>query len=145
MISAFWWIAAPTPEGRKVLDHIAGFKQYLSITEGERLDRMTPPKDTPELFEKYLALRDRARRREPLGGAVRGRSRRGGGAGAAGLRLVFGLEQPVETIPTGFVDSVGSSLSSTISSASTAPGSSSGSGGGGSSGGGGGGGGGGGW
>ena len=47
--------------------------------------------------------------------------------------------------PTGFVDNVGSSLASTVSSASTAPGSSSGSGGGGSSGGGGGGGGGGGW
>ena len=45
----------------------------------------------------------------------------------------------------GFVSSVGSSLASTVSSASTAPGSSSGSGGGGSSGGGGGGGGGGGW
>jgi hypothetical protein len=44
-----------------------------------------------------------------------------------------------------FVDDVGSSLASTVSSASTAPGSSSGSGGGGSSGGGGGGGGGGGW
>ena len=54
VISAFWWISAPTPEGRKVLDHIAGFKQYLSITERERLDRMTPPADTPELFEKYL-------------------------------------------------------------------------------------------
>ncbi|HEV8407958.1 MAG TPA: DUF2207 domain-containing protein, partial [Sphingomicrobium sp.] len=54
VLSAFWWIAAPTTEGRKVLDHIAGFKQYLSITETDRLDRMTPPKDTPELFEKYL-------------------------------------------------------------------------------------------
>jgi uncharacterized membrane protein YgcG len=47
--------------------------------------------------------------------------------------------------PDGFVDQVGSSLASTVASASTAPGSSSGSGGGGSSGGGGGGGGGGGW
>jgi len=47
--------------------------------------------------------------------------------------------------PDDFVDQMGSSLASTVSSASTAPGSSSGSGGGGSSGGGGGGGGGGGW
>ncbi|HEY0164394.1 MAG TPA: DUF2207 domain-containing protein, partial [Sphingomicrobium sp.] len=45
VISAFWWIAAPTREGRAVLDRIAGFRQYLSITEGERLDRMTAPKD----------------------------------------------------------------------------------------------------
>ena len=51
-LSAFWWIAAPTKEGRAVLDRIAGFRQYLSITEGERLDRMTAPKDTPELFER---------------------------------------------------------------------------------------------
>ncbi|HVU30017.1 MAG TPA: DUF2207 domain-containing protein, partial [Sphingomicrobium sp.] len=54
VLSAFWWMAAPTAEGRKVLDHIAGFKQYLSITERERLDRMTQPRDTPELFEKFL-------------------------------------------------------------------------------------------
>ena len=54
VVSAFWWIAAPTKEGRGVLDRIAGFKQYLSITERERLDRMTPPEDTPELFERYL-------------------------------------------------------------------------------------------
>ncbi|HEU4695391.1 MAG TPA: DUF2207 domain-containing protein, partial [Sphingomicrobium sp.] len=54
VLSAFWWISAPTPDGRRVLDHIAGFNQYLSITEAERLDRMTAPRDTPELFEKYL-------------------------------------------------------------------------------------------
>ena len=96
VLSAFWWIAAPTTEGRKVLDHIAGFKQYLSITERERLDRMTPPKDTPELFEKFLPYAIALGGREPLGGAVRGRPRRGLGAGAAGLCLVFGIEQPVE-------------------------------------------------
>ncbi len=53
-LSAFAWIDAPTKEGRAVLDRIAGFKQYLSITERERLDRMHPPEDTPELFERYL-------------------------------------------------------------------------------------------
>ena len=40
VVSAFAWIDAPTKEGRAVLDRIAGFKQYLSITERERLDRM---------------------------------------------------------------------------------------------------------
>jgi hypothetical protein len=50
VLSAFWWIAAPTPEGRRVLDHVAGFRQYLSITEAERLDRMTAPRDTPAIF-----------------------------------------------------------------------------------------------
>ena len=144
VVSAFWWISAPTVEGRTVLDHIAGFKQYLSITERERLDRMTPPADTPELFEKYLPYRDRARGREPLGGALCRRARGRRGPGPAGLCLVFGQRQPVEQ-PDRLCHSMGSSLASTISSASTAPGSSSGSGGGGSSGGGGGGGGGGGW
>jgi uncharacterized membrane protein YgcG len=144
VISAFWWIAAPTVEGRAILDHIAGFKQYLSITERERLDRMTPPKDTPELFEKYLpyaiALGVENRWAERFAGVLAAAAAQG----QQGFLWYSGSSSPWNN-PTGFADSVGSSLSSTISSASTAPGSSSGSGGGGSSGGGGGGGGGGGW
>jgi len=144
MISAFFWISAPTVEGRKVLDHIAGFKQYLSITEAERLDRMTPPKDTPEIFEKYLPFaialgveNHWADRFAPVLAAAAAQ-------GHQGLAWYAGSNSPWSN-PDGFVGSVGSSLASSLSSASTAPGSSSGSGGGGSSGGGGGGGGGGGW
>ena len=144
VLSAFWWIAAPTPEGRKVLDHIAGFKQYLSITERQRLDRMTPPEDTPELFERYLpyaiALGVENRWAERFTAVLAAAAAQG----HQGFAWYSGSSSPW-TNPTGFADAVGSSLSSTISSASTAPGSSSGSGGGGSSGGGGGGGGGGGW
>lgn len=144
VISAFWWISAPTPEGRKVLDHIAGFKQYLSITERERLDRMTPPADTPELFEKFLpfaiALGVENRWAERFAGVLAAAAAQG----QQGFAWYSGSGNPWSN-PTGFADSMGSSLASTISSASTAPGSSSGSGGGGSSGGGGGGGGGGGW
>jgi uncharacterized membrane protein YgcG len=144
VISAFWWISAPTQEGRTVLDHIAGFKQYLSITEAERLDRMTPPKDTPEIFERYLpyaiALGVENRWAERFAGVLAAAA----ASGQQGFLWYSGSSSPWDN-PTGFADSVGSSLSSTISSASTAPGSSSGSGGGGSSGGGGGGGGGGGW
>jgi uncharacterized membrane protein YgcG len=144
VISAFFWIAAPTRDGRAVLDHIAGFKQYLSITERERLDRMTPPQDTPELFEKYLpyaialGVENRwAERFEAVLAAAAAQGRQG-------FAWYSGSSSPWND-PGGFVDSVGSSLASAVSSASTAPGSSSGSGGGGSSGGGGGGGGGGGW
>jgi uncharacterized membrane protein YgcG len=147
VISAFWWIAAPTREGRAVLDHIAGFKQYLSITERERLDRMTPvhpPPDTPEVFEQYLpyaiALAVENRWADRFQGVLAAAQAQG----QQGFYWYSGSGNPWNN-PTGFVDSVGSSLASTISSASTAPGSSSGSGGGGSSGGGGGGGGGGGW
>lgn len=144
VISAFWWIAAPTKEGRGVLDRIAGFKQYLSITERERLDRMTAPTDTPALFEQYLpyaiALGVENRWADRFSSVLAAAA----GQGQQGFAWYSGSNSPWND-PTGFTESVGSSLSSTISSASTAPGSSSGSGGGGSSGGGGGGGGGGGW
>lgn len=145
VVSSFWWIAAPTRQGREVLDHIAGFRQYLSITEAERLDRMTPPeKDTPELFERYLpyaiALGVENRWAERFADLLAAAAAQG----SQGFAWYSGSSSPWNDA-TGFADDVGSSLSSTISSASTAPGSSSGSGGGGSSGGGGGGGGGGGW
>jgi uncharacterized membrane protein YgcG len=140
VLSAFWWMAAPTPEGRKVLDHVAGFRQYLTITERERLDRMAQPQDTPELFEKYLpyaiALAVENRWAERFQGVLAAASAQG----QQTFAWYSGSSNPWSN-PTGFVDSVGSSLSSAVGSASTAPGSS----GGGSSGGGGGGGGGGGW
>ena len=140
VLSAFSWIAAPTAEGRKVLDHVAGFKQYLTITEGERLDRMTQPRDTPELFEKFLpyaiALAVENRWAERFEGVLAAASAQG----QQTFAWYSGSSNPWDN-PTGFVDSVGSSLSSAVGSASSAPGSS----GGGSSGGGGGGGGGGGW
>jgi uncharacterized membrane protein YgcG len=144
VISAFWWIAAPTKEGRTVLDHIAGFKQYLSITERERLDRMTAPQDTPEIFEKYLpyaiALGVENRWANRFASVLAAAQAQG----KQGFAWYSGSSSPWNN-PTGFTSAVGSSLASTISAASVAPGSSSGSGGGGFSGGGGGGGGGGGW
>jgi uncharacterized membrane protein YgcG len=146
VVSCFWWIAAPTKEGRAVLDQIAGFKQYLSITERERLDRMTAPQDTPEVFEKYLpyaiALGVENRWANRFASVLAAAQARG--QGQQGFYWYSGNGNPWNN-PTLFVNSVGASLASTISSASTAPGSSSGSGGGGFSGGGGGGGGGGGW
>ena len=133
-------------QGRAILDRIAGFKQYLSITERERLDRMTMPQDTPEVFEKYLPYaialgveNKWANRFASVLAAAQAR-----GDERQGFYWYSGRGNPWSN-PSLFVNSVGASLASTISSASTAPGSSSGSGGGGFSGGGGGGGGGGGW
>ncbi|MGI8706217.1 MAG: DUF2207 domain-containing protein [Sphingomicrobium sp.] len=144
VISGFWWMSAPTMEGRKVLDRIAGFKQYLSITERDRLDRMTPPDDTPELFERYLpyaiALGVENRWAARFAGVLAAAAAQG----QQGFAWYSGSRSPWSDTNS-FTRSVGSSLASTVSSASTAPGSSSGSSGGGSSGGGGGGGGGGGW
>ena len=146
VLSAFMWIDAPTKEGRRVLDRIAGFKQYLSITERERLDRMTAPADTPEVFEKYLPYaialgvenRWADRFHDVLAAAAADPGRQ------QGFGWYSGHSSPWSN-PGKFASTVGGSLASTISSASTAPGSRSGSGGGGFSGGGGGGGGGGGW
>jgi len=144
IVSAFWWISAPTAEGRTVLDHVAGFKQYLSITEAERLDRMTIPTDTVQIFEKYLpyaiALGVENRWAQRFASVLAAAAAQG----HQGFAWYSGSNNPWDN-PTSFTRDVGTSLASTISSASTAPGSSSGSGGGGFSGGGGGGGGGGGW
>ncbi len=139
-VSAFFWIDAPTREGRQVLDRIAGFRQYLSIAERERLDRMTAPRDTPELFERYLpyaiALGVENRWADRFSGVLAAASV----AGHDGFGWYSGGGSPWRDV-NGFTNSIGSTLASSISSASTAPGSS----GGGPSGGGGGGGGGGGW
>ena len=144
VISAFVWIDSPTIEGRGVLDRIAGFRQYLSITERERLDRMNPPEDTPEVFERFLpyaiALGVENRWADRFAGVLAAAAAQG----QQGFMWYSGSHSPWSD-PDGFANNVGSSLSTAISSASTAPGSSSGSGGGGFSGGGGGGGGGGGW
>ena len=146
VISSFFWMSAPTREGRGVLDRIAGFKQYLSITERERLDRMQAPEDTLQLFERYLpyaiALGVENRWADRYTGLLAAAAAAPGAS--QGFAWYSGSSSPWDDTG-GFVNSIGTSLASTVSSASTAPGSSSGSGGGGSSGGGGGGGGGGGW
>ncbi|HEX8626213.1 MAG TPA: DUF2207 domain-containing protein [Allosphingosinicella sp.] len=145
VLTAFSWMAAPTREGRAMLDRIAGFRHYLSVAEEERLQTLHPPEKTPELFERYLPYaialeveNDWASRFTSIlaASAASGQTHHMG--------WYSGNSDPWND-PGDFADSVGSSLASTISSASTAPGSSGGSGGGGSSGGGGGGGGGGGW
>ena len=146
VISSIFWMSAPTRDGRAVLDRIAGFKQYLSITERDRLDRMQAPQDTLQLFERYLpyaiALGVENRWADRYTGLLAAAATAPGAS--QGFAWYSGSSSPWDDTG-GFVDSIGSSLASTISSASTAPGASSGSGGGGSSGGGGGGGGGGGW
>ncbi len=147
VISAFWWMAAPTREGRVVMDRIAGFERYLSITEESRLETLHPPEKTPELFERYLphaiALgvenRWAGKFAAVLAAASADPSRQGGRYGW------YSGSHNVWSNPGMFATAVGATLVSSTAAASTAPGSSSGSGGGGFSGGGGGGGGGGGW
>ena len=148
VISAFWWMAAPTRDGRQVMDQIAGFERYLSVTEEDRLNVLHPPEKTPELFERFLPYaialgvenRWADRFSSVLAAAAADPNRQQGQY----MGWYVG-SQNAWTNPGRFASTVGAALATSVASAATAPGSSSGSGGGGFSGGGGGGGGGGGW
>jgi len=141
----FQLLKAPTTVGRKLLDKIDGFKMYLELAEKDELNLKNPPEKTPVIFEIYL----------PFAMALDVEQNWGSRFSTVFERLE---QQGKSSQPSwyygshwdhnnmgAFTKTMGTSLSSAISSASTAPGSSSGAGGGGSSGGGGGGGGGGGW
>lgn len=137
---------APTEEGRRLLDHIEGLKQYLSVAEKDDLaglkkpDQQTPDL-TPERFEALLPyavaleVEDAwtGKFTSAVGQAVAQQTQQrmrwytGTGASVAGIGAVS--------------QSLGKGLSSSIASSASPPGSGSGGGGGGFSGGGGGGGG----
>lgn len=141
LVTSFAWMRSPTADGQKLRDAIFGFRHYLGTAEEHRLDVLHPPEKTPELFERYLPY------------AVALDVENAWAAKFAGILAAAGASAAVANWymtsshrdPGSLVDRLGSSLSQTVASASTAPGSRSGSSGGGSSGGGGGGGGGSGW
>ena len=139
-------LKAPTRAGRKLLDKAAGFRNYLDLAEKQELEARYPQGRTPELFEKYLpyalALGVEQSWADKFADVIASVSSAGGEAYHPSW--YSGSDWNNHRVGD-FSSSLGSNLSSAISSASRAPGSSSGSGGGGSSGGGGGGGGGGGW
>ncbi len=136
-------LKAPTIKGRKLMDQIEGFREFLNTAEKDEMNLRNPPEKTPELFERYL----------PYAIALNVESH-------WGSRFDAILKQAIQDnsyspgwytgayvgtfSAASFAGGLGSSFSSAVSSSSVAP-SSSGSGGGGFSGGGGGGGGGGGW
>jgi uncharacterized membrane protein YgcG len=137
-----WLLKAPTSAGRQLLDKIEGFGMFLRAVDGDRLNRLTPPDKTPELFEKYLPYAVALDCEEAWAqqfSTVLENARQNAGYSPGW----YSGGQPLGT--AALASSFGGSFSSAIAAASTAPGSSSGGGGGGSSGGGGGGGGGGGW
>jgi uncharacterized membrane protein YgcG len=136
---------SPTRLGRKLLDKVDGFREYLVVAEKDELQFKHPPEKTPELFERYLPYAMALDVEDVWGDKfsdVIAKAQRDGSYRQP--HWYHGSSFSHHAIGS-FASSLGSSLSSTVSSSSTAPGSSSGSGGGGSSGGGGGGGGGGGW
>ena len=48
-----WWIQSYTPLGRSVMDQIEGFKEYLEIGEGGRVE-MSNPAQAAQIFCDYL-------------------------------------------------------------------------------------------
>jgi uncharacterized membrane protein YgcG len=134
---------ARTPEGRKLLDEIEGFRMFLRATEQDRLEFLHPPDRTPELFEQYLpyavALDVENRWADQFSSVFKQLEQSGQGE----YRPSYYRGSMTSFSAANFSREMGSRLTSSLSSASSSP--SSGSSGGGSSGGGGGGGGGGGW
>ena len=84
-LSSLFWISAPTKEGRAILDRIAGFKQYLSITETRPARPHAGAARHAADVRALASLCRRAGGREPLGRSLLGPARggRGGGAVAA--------------------------------------------------------------
>jgi len=140
-------LKAPTRRGRKLMDELEGFRDYLGVAETDRLAALHPPDKTPELFEAYLpyalALGVEQHWAEKFADVLAAAGREPGRAGYAPAWYASSAGRTFA--PADLAGSVGGALTSAVAASSTAPGSSSGGGGGGSSGGGGGGGGGGGW
>jgi uncharacterized protein (TIGR04222 family) len=135
----------PTLRGRKLLDEMLGFKDYLEIAEKDELNLRNPPEKTPALFETYLPFalalgvdQEWSERFASLLASIRTPDGK-----AYSPSWYNGTWNSANLSKT--TSGLTSGLNSAVSSSVTPPGSSSGGGGGGSSGGGGGGGGGGGW
>lgn len=137
-----------TPEGRQLMDQIEGFKQFLTMVDSDRLQRMDAPAKTPALFEKCLPYALALGVEQAWSLQFEGVLAQAASASGTGTTYspAWFIGSDLSGFSAGqFAASFAGGFTSAVSSASSPPGSSSGSGGGGSSGGGGGGGGGGGW
>jgi uncharacterized membrane protein len=141
-------LKAYTYVGRRFMDRVEGFKQFLAAVEQDRLKVLHPPEKTPELFERFLpyalALGVEQKWAEQFTEVLQRAQAAAGSAAGYTPRWYSGPSWNAGAAPR-FASSLGGAFSMAVASSSSAPGSSSGGGGGGSSGGGGGGGGGGGW
>ena len=137
-----------TPAGRELMDQIEGFRQFLTMVDGDRLQRTDAPAKTPALFEKCLPYALALGVEQEWSRQFEGVLARAASATSTGTTYSpawFSGGDLAGFNAGQFAASFAGGFTSAVSSASSPPGSSSGSGGGGSSGGGGGGGGGGGW
>lgn len=139
------WMRAPTVAGRKLLDQIEGLRLYLSVAERDDLARAKAPPMSVDEYQRLLPYALALDVEKTWGDRLASAIGPAAVAAAATGMAWYVSSNDKSFDAANFGSSLGSSLSSAISSSSSPPGSSSGSGGGGSSGGGGGGGGGGGW
>ena len=147
-IAFHYLLKAPTVAGRRLMDQVDGFKLFLGAVDGDRLNRVMPPDQTPETFEKFLpyalALDLEQAWSQKFAGQLGAAGQSPTNGNAYTPSFYSGTNWNGFTA-SGFSGGFAGSFTDAISSSSSAPGSSSGSDGGGGSGGGGGGGGGGGW
>lgn len=141
-----WLVKAPTAEGRRLLDEIAGLRSYLDVADRDDLARLPGPGDPPTVDAPRFARLLPYAVALDVEDAWTARFTRSVGAAAA--------DAAIATLPwyhagtatsadgaAGFARALGSAFTTSIAASATPPGSSSGSSGGGFSGGGGGGGG----
>ena len=135
----------PTGLGRRLMDEVDGFREYLEIAEKDEMNLRNPPEKTPQLFEAYLPFamalnveQQWGERFARLFATLKGPD---GGAYHPGWYNGSWNSLDLSANTSSLASGLGDSISTSVS----PPGSSSGGGGGGFSGGGGGGGGGGGW
>ena len=140
--AAIPWLKAPSRAGRKLMDQIEGFREYLSVAEADRLNALNRPKMTPELLERFLPYAIALDCQNDWAAQFARELTAAGAAPQSAMSWYVG-DRNWSGDPLSFSDHLGSAFASTLSTSATAPGSSSGFGG--FSGGGGGGGGGGGW
>ena len=136
-------IKAPTRDGRRLMDEVAGLKRYLEVADRAELASLSGPDAPPALdARRYERLLPYAVALEVEDAWTNKFTLAVGAAAAAAATSAIAWYHGGGSGDLGsFARTIGSSLSSQISASSTPPGSSSGGGGGGSSGGGGGGGG----
>lgn len=117
-------------EGRKLLDEIEGFRQFLVAVDADRLERLNLPDKTPELFEKFLpyalALGVEKQWSKQFANVLTNAAVTVGGVAGSYSPLWFSGDDLHDFSADHFTDSFGDSFSSAISSASSPPGSSSG-------------------
>jgi uncharacterized membrane protein len=56
VLGSYWWLEAPTLLGRRLLDGLAGYREYLQLTESDTQARASGgPTMSIALYERHLA------------------------------------------------------------------------------------------